>query len=251
MSYILDALKKAERERKRGKIPDFTANHETPEDRPNRKLWVYLILFIVVAAAGGGGFFLGADKLSGNPVFPNQNTQVMLNTPVQAQPPAPTSAAPSSENIAETSSINTVETKAPIKEVKVGENNREADTKQTVKAKKENKVSSVKKSVPSEINKRINQLAAKNSETAAAKKAVPGNRIYSIAELPDEIRDKLPAFSISTHIYSQDKSERLASINGHIGHEGQEIMPGIKLESIIPDGAVLRYQDYRFRISLK
>jgi general secretion pathway protein B len=79
----------------------------------------------------------------------------------------------------------------------------------------------------------------------------PDNRIYAINELPESVRQGLPSLTISTHIYSPDKSERLAAINGQIGREGQEVMTGIMLESITPDGAILRYQGYKFRVNLK
>ena len=83
------------------------------------------------------------------------------------------------------------------------------------------------------------------------KKVVPDNKIYAINELPEAVRQGLPSITISTHIYSSDKSERLSAINGHIGREGQEVMTGITLESITPDGVILRYQGYKFRIGLK
>jgi general secretion pathway protein B len=83
------------------------------------------------------------------------------------------------------------------------------------------------------------------------KKTVPDNRIYTINELPEAVRQGLPSLTISTHIYSPDKSERLAAINGQIGREGQEIMTGILLESITPAGAILRYQGYKFSVGLR
>jgi general secretion pathway protein B len=69
--------------------------------------------------------------------------------------------------------------------------------------------------------------------------------------LPESVSKGLPAFAISTHIYSTEPTERLVSINGSIGREGNEIMPGIVLESVLPDGVILKRQGYRFRVGLR
>ena len=45
MSYILDALKKADKERKRGSVPDLsTVQDPTPQKPKKRSLWPYLVV---------------------------------------------------------------------------------------------------------------------------------------------------------------------------------------------------------------
>ena len=249
MSYILDALKRAEQERKRGNAPDFMTEHEYREDKPKRRVWLYAVLVFFVAAAGSAGWFLGSNKNSGVSEKPQQTAPVTMNTSVQPQP-SPPPVGPSSNNPTTAPQVQSTET-APAKAVIPKTEKRETEEKKTARTPQVDKDSRMKKAALTTDRDRASQATPDEAETANIKKSVPGNRIYSIAELPDELKQGLPALSISTHIYAQEKSERLASINGHIGREGQEIVSGITLESITPDGAILRYQGYRFKINLK
>ena len=251
MSYILDALKKAEQERKRCKAPDFMTEHEDREDKPGRRVWLYAMLVFFVAVAGSAGWFLGSEKNSNISVKSQQTAPVTMNTSAQPQPSLPPSVGPSSENPTVAPQAQITETAALAKAVIPQTEKRETAGKQTARTSQIDKDSSMKKVASETDRSRASQATPDAAEPANIKKTVPGNHIYSIAELPDELKKGLPALSISTHIYSQEKSERLASINGHIGREGQEIMSGITLESIMPDGAVLRYQGYRFKLNLK
>jgi general secretion pathway protein B len=251
MSYILDALRKAEQERKRCKAPDFMTEYEDREDKPGRRVWLYALLVFFVAAAGSAGWFLGSEKNSNISVKSQQTAPDTMNTSAQTQPSPLPSVGSSSENPTVAPQAQITETAALAKPDIPQTEKRETAEKHTVKPSQVKKDSNTKKVASATDLSRASQATPDAAEPANIKKTVPSNRIYSIAELPDELKQGLPALSISTHIYSQEKSERLASINGHIGREGQEIMSGITLESIMPDGAVLRYQGYRFKLNLK
>jgi general secretion pathway protein B len=251
VSYILDALKKAEQERKRGETPDIMAEHEDRADKPKIKVWLYALLVLLAAAAGSAGWYLGSDKLSSVSVKPQQTAQVATNPPVQPQPATPPSATPASEIPTPVPQVKTAETKAAAKESAARADKREATGKPDLLTSRADKAARITKAVSSTDRSHPSQSTSEILEPAVAKKPVPGNRIYSISELPDEIRQGLPALSISTHIYAPEKSERLAAINGHIGREGQEILPGIALESITSAGVVLRYQGYKFIVALR
>jgi len=57
--------------------------------------------------------------------------------------------------------------------------------------------------------------------------------------------DAMAKMSMSVHLYSENKTERLVFINGKICHEGESLGPGIILESITPEGAILRSEEER------
>ena len=251
MSYILDALKKAEQERKRGTTPDLMAEHEDTADKTQIKLWLYAVLVLLAAAAGSAGWFLGSDKHSLVSAKPQQTAQVVMNPTAQPQPPPPSAVASSLENPPPASQKQIAETTAAAKETVARTEKREADRKPEALTAKVDKDPKMKKADTATDNGRPSRATTEASDPADAKKHLPGNRIYSISELPDEIRQGLPALSISTHIYSSEKSERLAAINGHIGREGQEVLPGIALEAITSEGVVLRYQGFKFIVALK
>lgn len=64
-------------------------------------------------------------------------------------------------------------------------------------------------------------------------------------ELPTQIQDAL-SMSISMFVYSKNADERRMTINGSKVREGQEVSPGLRLESIVQDGGIFSYQGYRF-----
>jgi general secretion pathway protein B len=77
---------------------------------------------------------------------------------------------------------------------------------------------------------------------AAADQGLPEAR-----ELPLAIQRELPSMSVSMVIYSDKPGDRMININGRMIREGQEVSPGLKVEHITPNGAILKFQGHRFR----
>jgi general secretion pathway protein B len=74
----------------------------------------------------------------------------------------------------------------------------------------------------------------------------PPDRVVTLAELPPALRESLPALSVRGFVYSEDPGSRMVVINDRMLQEGDEVAPGLKLERIQPDGAVLSAKGYRF-----
>ena len=77
------------------------------------------------------------------------------------------------------------------------------------------------------------------------------NKVYDLNELPLPIQQSLPSLVISVFLYSEDPTSRMVKINGQMMREGQSLTAGLKLEEITPEGVILSYKNYRFRIRLK
>ena len=52
MSYILDALKKADRQRRPAAVPTLTTVHREPEPAPRRRLWPWMLAAVILVNAG-------------------------------------------------------------------------------------------------------------------------------------------------------------------------------------------------------
>ncbi|HEY8706541.1 MAG TPA: general secretion pathway protein GspB, partial [Burkholderiaceae bacterium] len=85
--------------------------------------------------------------------------------------------------------------------------------------------------------------------TAPATAAAPESRVYTVNELPDDIRRQLPAVAIGGSRYSPSKADRLLIVNGQALHEGDRIAPGLVLEQIKLKAAVLEYKGYRYAVT--
>jgi general secretion pathway protein B len=60
------------------------------------------------------------------------------------------------------------------------------------------------------------------------------------------LRGKLPDFKMMVHVYDADPTRRFVYINGRKLGEHQKSKEGLKLERVLPDGAVLSYQGEEF-----
>jgi general secretion pathway protein B len=259
MSYILDALKKSEKERKRGKVPDvLTVQEQLSYERRKRNIWPYLITIALLINAGILIWWTGLSP-NEKPVTPGK--------PVTAQEVT---------NNTRTSSLD--DSMTPLRgDVKTtgeeGASKQEIPReKNTVPAKSDDRsLQGMQAQQPLKKDDRNNtsqenivqnqsEVKQKFQDTDTVSQSVqPGevipkpepNKLYIYKELPEGIRKNLPPLSLSIALYSDDPATRIARIDGQTLREGQELKPGLKLEQIVEHGAILSYQNYRFRIGIK
>jgi len=74
-------------------------------------------------------------------------------------------------------------------------------------------------------------------------------RVYAVNELHDTIQRELPRLAISGSMYSDNAASRFLIINGQILHESDKVTPELTLEQIKLKAAVLRYKGYRVGIT--
>lgn len=79
--------------------------------------------------------------------------------------------------------------------------------------------------------------------------SVPRNekQVYRFGQLPVSIQKRIPPLRMSLHAYNRsDASSSMVQLNDKIMHEGDAVTDTIRLEKISADGAILRYDGYRF-----
>lgn len=90
-------------------------------------------------------------------------------------------------------------------------------------------------------------LPAPPAMTRTAPQAAPAPRAESLPPRPSlDLRNRLPPFSMTVHVYNTDAARRFIYINGRKLTEGQESREGLTLEQVVTDGAVLSYDGERF-----
>lgn len=72
-------------------------------------------------------------------------------------------------------------------------------------------------------------------------------RVFALYELPPDIAHDIPPMAISGFTYSDTPEGRMVDINDRLLQEGQYVSDGLKLEQITPDGLIFSYRNYRFR----
>ncbi|MFC0169468.1 general secretion pathway protein GspB [Pseudoduganella danionis] len=94
--------------------------------------------------------------------------------------------------------------------------------------------------------------AAMPPPVAAAKPAaaVRANEepVLNLRELPEPIQRAIPAVAVGGYIYSPNPADRLLLIDKVLRHEGEEVAPGLVLEKLQPREAVFSFRGYRYRV---
>jgi general secretion pathway protein B len=226
MSYILDALKRAEsdREREAAGVPGVHAHamdFEDEEARPPRSNWLLgagLGGSVLVAALGLGWYFWPRElpptavrTALHQPLAPTALPQV--GEVIQAVPPAGLRTAP----------LPSLPANTPLP----------AATSSYVE--------------PVKIR---NKPKPKPEESPAPNAAsAPPARIYRVSELPDSVRQELPSLSLGGSMYSDKAASRMVIVNGQVFHEGDTLAPNVVLEHIKAKEAVLSFKGYRYSVA--
>ena len=75
--------------------------------------------------------------------------------------------------------------------------------------------------------------------------------IPPLETLSASARRGIPALNLDIHVHSADPAQRFVVINGRRYREGERLGEGPVLESVTRDGAILRQDGQRFRLSVR
>lgn len=228
MSYVLEALKKAQAQREQGTVPSIhsvqvplVAVHDKARTNLKPVLWAIAVLLLALVALLVWRMDMSLPaKLDTVPVVVQAApalaapvhvpVQVPIQVPAAAAQPTPASAmAPVAESL-------------PSGDVQV-----------PVSAKDERAAATKKERAP---------------RKEAAKKSAETSRVYLVPELPEAIRRELPTLAISGGSYSSNPAQRLIIVNNQVFTEGSEPVPGVRVQRIEPAAAVLSFQGYLYRL---
>ena len=252
MSYILDALRRADAERERGAVPSLQSQqHTIIEDdaataRPRSLVWAVVALAVALLAALAWNFLGGPAAPARAPVEGSITAPVPAPLPtLQPAPAVPTTATPT---LATPNTATGATTHAPTAATATAPSTMQptapppaiAATPPATRA-----GADTRRAAP----KRVGAASTAGATgTANAAQATGEARVYSQAELPEEIRRDLPKVVIGGSSYSGDAASRMVMINGQVFHEGDRLAPGLVLERIRLKSAVLAFKGWRYEV---
>lgn len=213
MSYILDALRRAEAERQRGAVPGLHAQPAaTAGAQAYGRAWsapAAAGLVILVAAAAGTAWWWGRSTA---PTQPAAQPAAQMTAPV-----APTIAAAGTKAPTPIAPPTVAPAAAPPQVVVM--------------------VNPPPAAVPAAVN------PAPAAAPASAAAPIP-----KLAELSAALRATLPPLVLGGIVHASAPSQRLAIIGGQVFHEGERPLPDLLVREIRPHSVVLVWRGQAFEL---
>ncbi len=227
MSYILDALRKSETERRQGKVPDL--GHQVQLiHRPKKKAIspiVWLALALVVNAGVLALVF-----------WPEGSSQV------QASEPESTVAVPASEPDPD-----------PGLEPVASDANRSSMAQEASQSAPEPALAETGAAATEDSTRErptiIVPRAAESRDNPVLRANAPTGRVPHLVELPLSFQKSIPDLTFNSHIYASDPLASRVMINSNYLRQGDSFS-GLRVESITQEGVVLSKQGQRFRVGI-
>lgn len=223
MSYILDALRKSETERRQGKVPDLGQQvqliHRPKKRRKSPVVWVALALLVNAGVLAVVFWPESPSKLIVAPTAQTAEPEATLDQPVKPmdveEKPVSATTAPAPE----------VSTASPETETAVA------------------------REWPIIITPSVRQVRQEPALRQDEAIARAGARVPHLVELPLSFQKSIPDLMFNSHIYSTDPYASRVMINDHYLSRG-ESFSGITVEEVTENGVVLSKQGKRFRVGI-
>lgn len=232
MSYILDALRRAETERQRGAVPSLqppswpaaTAAASLPRPRTS---WRAVALGLGVLGIGAAAlWWLRTGDVSEDRSVPPPTTDRPL-APKPMEAPASLATKPWPEPAPAATG-----TPGPVPPRAIPSRRGPP--------------------VPGQPPASIAPPAALPSNTAHSTAAASASSAAPlppwVSDLPDAVRQQLPPLVITGSVYSENAAQRLLIINGQVLGQGTSPAPGVIIDTIGKDSTVVRWRDRRLRL---
>jgi len=266
MSYILDALRKADAERQRGAVPGLhdqagVAGMATaPDARQGRGLRLPLIVGLLVVTALVGALWLNRGLWPGAAVPPAPERER------QAAPAQPPAAAQPVQTPAPAAGVNVAQAPAPLPTMPApGPSPAGVPAPAPAPSPAPAPVLAPSPSGLATATPAPSPMPQSPAPVApvAPKPAPPGHAavtpppaapapqpVLRLADLPEAQRRELPPMVVSGAVQSPDPASRMLILDGQVLREGDAPAPGLVLERIGPRAAVFSRGGLRFEIPL-
>jgi len=225
MSYILDALKRADAERERGAVPGLHAQQTAalaaaPTTRVRTRLWLIggAVLTLSAIAAGLWQWRASTNEASLPAV------QLAVVAPLVNTSAAPAAAPAPMPAPAPASTVAPAPVVASPLPVAVGP-------------------------APQVVAAPVHAATPKAAVSAPAAAPVVAPVIPLLSEMPEDFRRQIPALTITGAVYSETPAQRLLLVNNLVLNQGGLAAPEVSLEEIRPKSSVFSFRGTRFRLA--
>ena len=254
MSYILDALRRADAERERGAVPGLHTQQYSAlpdgDEAPTRP-WLLIGAVAVLSLALAG---VVAWSLLGTGSAPARAPALAQGSVTETAAALPAAGLPAVASVSSGAAFAAVAvpapamSSAPLVAASAGAGAVKAPASSTTKAEAVTE-EPVRKRVARKPPRPVAEKPVSPSGSGApAAKPANAAPVLARADLPEQVRRDLPQLNLGGSSYSSDAASRMVILNGQVFHEGDTIAPGLVLQQVKPKGAVLGFKGYRFSL---
>jgi len=270
MSYILDALRRADAERERGAVPGLHAQNIPADTEPAARDYRPLIW----AAGGAGALLVAVVVVLVFGPWRSPPAAVAAVAPVsvpetKAAPPAAVAPAQGETPPQQPGALApaALPIEPPIRGAASRRTSAEAPPAAPARVAADAAPPAGDRLAERAAQGRVAVLGARTAPApAAATEEAPAvehygsplatpaaapksNAVVGINDLPPATRQALPRLAVGGAIYSDAPSARMLILNGQVWHEGDKPAPDTVLEQIRHKSAVLNYRGTRYEIT--
>jgi general secretion pathway protein B len=238
MSYILEALKKAQAERQLGNAPTIHApapSYAAPRAGQGvQRRYLALGVGVVVVAAAVALLW---PRLAGEPpvrlatVTPPAAVPVTAPATVPVTAPVATPAPPAAVIPAPAPVVQPAPAPAPAPLAEA----------------RPVRVKPAPAPVVPAASSSPQQREAATAPATVAAQPVGDEQLRTLQQLPDTLQREIPKVAFGGYIYSPTPGESLLLVDKMLRREGEEVAPGLVLERLTPKAAVMNYRGTRYR----
>jgi general secretion pathway protein B len=240
MSLLLDALNKADQERKRNEAtPGINSNHEGLADQEARKNSMVLIVVILVSLV----ILLAAIYWLG------QRSAVSAQASTDAKEPKPAQnliASKPTSTIHSTTTSSPTQTQSPTETTNDSTEDSVADLyQQNVQTPARNATlttAAIEPTTPEAAASTSNIEPTGATPTSIAQFA----NLPDLHDLPTQVMDKIPSLNYTEHNYNSIGGN--VKLNGTIHHINDQLGNGLVIDKILSDGMILHIDNYSFKM---
>ena len=249
MSLLLDALNKADQERKRNEAtPGINSNHEQVTDASSHKKAIFITAVLVA------GFMM----LLAGIYWLGQRSATTVSAPaVEVSSAATASQNNSIKSSIETAKLTIAPNKTTIDRIASGSNTNTADE---IDTSEENVASLYQQNIQSQTTNATLTINAPdiappahptpnqiNEETPVSPRSITQfANLPDLHDLPSQILERIPSLNYSEHNYNINGGS--VKINGTIHHAQDQLGAGVVIDKILEDGMILHVDNYSFKM---
>lgn len=234
MSLLLDALNKADQERKRNEAtPGINSDHEKIIDHGARNKSI-----TIVAIVFGFIILLVAIYLLGQrSATPAPSTMAAASAPAAASMSSQHNASLTPH---QTASAATPDQISSAQEIDTSEDNVASLYQQNTQTQTTNATLTLS-TTPTDIPTTTNEQPSATPTSLTQFANLP-----DLHDLPSQVLEKIPSLNYSEHNYNSNGGS--VKINGNIQHANEQLAGGVVIDKILEDGMILHVGNYAFKM---